>query len=222
MVSKVINIKEAWLTLWNSSNGRSQIFLTATLSIFVCCINFHYLAIWEARKGVLIDDKLLAMLTPVDFSVPIFFMMYSVVILGIVLLLNEPEYLLKALQAYMLMLFLRTITIFFIPLEPPVGMIMLIDPFGQLCLGKDGLVVTKDLFFSGHTGALFIYYFATKNKWLKHYITLCCLAVPLMLVWQHVHYTLDVIAAPFASFFCIKLVDRVYKKAGHEVVLFEE
>ena len=50
-------------------------------------------------------------------------------------ILNEPEYLLKAIQAYLLMLFLRTVSIFFIPLEPPVGMILLIDPIGEFCLG---------------------------------------------------------------------------------------
>jgi len=222
MEGKLYVIKNAWIDLWNTSNGKSQILLTSTITFFVCAINFHYLAIWETRKGVLIDDKFLAQLNPIDFSVPVFLMLYSVVILGIAALLEEPEYLLKAFQAYMLMFLLRTIAIFFIPLEPPVGMIMLIDPLGEACLGKNGLMVTKDLFFSGHTATLFIYYFVTKNKWLKYYITLCCIIVPFMLIYQHVHYTIDVIAAPFASFFCVKLVDRIYKKAGHEVVLFEE
>ena len=52
------------------------------------------------------------------------------------------------------MVIFRTSAINLVPLEPPDTILLLNDPFVQL-FGK-GEILTKDLFFSGHTGTLFL------------------------------------------------------------------
>ncbi len=70
-----------------------------------------------------------------------------------------------ALQAYGLMVVFRIIAMYLTPFEAPEKLLLLNDPFVQL-FGK-GDVLTKDLFFSGHTGTLFLLFLLADNKKLK-------------------------------------------------------
>jgi hypothetical protein len=45
-----------------------------------------------------------------------------------------------------------------------------------------------------------------QNKYMKIYLFFASLFVGIMLVWQHVHYSYDVLFAPIVSYFIYKLV----------------
>ena len=77
---------------------------------------------------------------------------------------KEPNKLMTALQAYGLMVIFRTIAMS-LTLEPPDTLLLLNDPFVQL-FGK-GEILTKDLFFSGHTGTLFLLFLLADDKTYK-------------------------------------------------------
>jgi hypothetical protein len=62
--------------------------------------------------------------------------------------------------------------------------------------------VLNDLFFSGHVGDLMTLFFLCQNATLRRYIVACAALVGFLLVWRRVHYTIDVIAAPFFSYLC--------------------
>lgn len=159
----------------------------------------RYLLFNERRSGVALADPLLAQLPVLDLSWPIFALLYSLLIGTVVHLAKQPRLLLVALQAYALMAVVRMAMMFSIPLEAPPGMIMLVDPFVRL-FGDGGSNWAKDLFFSGHTSTTFLCALSVRSRALKLLCFAGCAAVALFVLLQHVHYTVDVLVAPFVAF----------------------
>jgi membrane-associated phospholipid phosphatase len=85
-----------------------------------------------------------------------------------------------------------------LPLEAPLTMIALKDPFIEFF--GNGQTLTKDLFFSGHTATSFLLFLAMKNKYIKPIFLAISISMAIFVLMQHVHYTVDVIAAPFFSY----------------------
>jgi membrane-associated phospholipid phosphatase len=89
-------------------------------------------------------------------------------------------------------------------------MILLNDPFVQFFGSGD--VLTKDLFFSGHTATLFLLFLISEKKYLKIIFLLCTILVGIAVLLQHVHYTIDVLAAPFFAYASYKLAAVINEK----------
>jgi membrane-associated phospholipid phosphatase len=98
------------------------------------------------------------------------------------------------------------------PLEPPPGIIELRDPFVEFFGG--GRTLTRDLFFSGHTSTLFLLFLLIPGKALRAAFASATLLVGLCVVLQHVHYTVDVIAAPFFAYGAFSIVVGICKRRG--------
>ena len=93
------------------------------------------------------------------------------------------------------------------PLEAPDNMLSLNDPLVQFF--GTGNILTKDLFFSGHTATLFLFFLIADKKYLKVIFLIFTSIVALAVLLQHVHYTVDVVAAPvfaYVSYRIIKLL----------------
>jgi membrane-associated phospholipid phosphatase len=99
---------------------------------------------------------------------------------------------------------IRIITISIIPLNPPIGLIVLKDPLTSLTYGGSGVFITKDLFFSGHTSNLFMFYLCLQKKRDKQFALFTSLLVGLLVLVQHVHYSIDVIGAIVFTYFLVK------------------
>lgn len=168
----------------------------------------HFFPYIQQRAGKVWDDPLLAKLPPTDLSVWIFSVIYVSVITVLLYLLPHPQRLLRTLIAAAFIYTLRCITIYLFSLEPPSGIIPLRDPFIEY-VAYDGLVITKDLFFSGHTAILLLCMLAVQHRLLKVFLGFTLTAVMIMLLWQHVHYTVDVIAALIVAPVCQKVGDRL-------------
>lgn len=78
------------------------------------------------------------------------------------------------------------------------------DPFVQLF--DTGVVLTKDLFFSGHVATLFLLLLTARHRVPRAAFLLATVVVGAGLIWQHVHYTIDVLTAPFIIFACYRFV----------------
>lgn len=88
-------------------------------------------------------------------------------------------------------------------MEPPHGLIPLVDPVSNLFYGKK--FVTKDLFFSGHTSTLLLISFCLQQKKDKYFTLLTGTTVGILVLIQHVHYTIDVITSPFFALIAYKM-----------------
>ena len=98
----------------------------------------------------------------------------------------------------------RILTISIIPLEPPTGLIILKDPLTSLSYGGKGIFITKDLFFSGHTSNLFMFYLCLQKKRDKQFALFTSLLVGSLVLVQHVHYSIDVIGAIIFTYLLVK------------------
>lgn len=151
----------------------------------------------ERRQGFQFVDPLLIKFSAYDLTWPIFSLIYGAILLGIGILVYRPYRLILLFKAYALMVLIRMVMMYLLPLDPPAGMILLQDPFVSLFV--TGKTLTRDLFFSGHTATMFLLFLAVPIKYKKVFFTIASL-VATGVLWQKVHYTVDVVVAPFVSF----------------------
>ena len=172
------------------------------------------MVIFEQRKGIQIIDPLLTRLPVVDSSTLIFSLTYSALAIFILTNLNNPMRFIKGMQAYTLLLTMRTITIYLVPLEPPIGMIVLKDTVSNFFMNSgNGTYIVKDLFFSGHISAIMLFFLVAENKTIKIILVSLAVVIASLILLQRVHYTMDIIAAPFFSYLAIKTVAALNKQS---------
>jgi hypothetical protein len=182
-----------------------QNFRRYSIPNFLDCLGVYYGVIFwlnmnSGRPGIIINDPVYHFLPPHDFSGGIFFFMYTATILIVLYALQYPFLLHRAIMSFAAVFLVRAFCIHFVPLSPSPGMIPLVDPVTDT-LGHEGRII-NDLFFSGHVADLVTYYLICRSPNLKRYFLVCICAVATMLVWQRVHYTIDVMAAPAFSYIC--------------------
>lgn len=198
----------AWAEAWRDPRFRLRLALTVPALVAVLALLARFLTFVEARPGAVLTDPVLALLAPRDLTWLTFSLIYLGLAFGVARLAADPRALVVALQAYVLMVIFRMAAMWVTPLEAPPGMIPLHDPLVRLF--GPGTLLTKDLFFSGHTSTLFLLALAVPGRRSKALFLFCTAAVGISVLAQHVHYTIDVLAAPFfayASFRIARLFD---------------
>jgi hypothetical protein len=70
----------------------------------------------------------------------------------------------------------------------------LIDPITGIFYGN--AVITKDLFYSGHTSTMVLVLLCLEKRIDKIVASIALIVVMILLLVQHIHYTIDVVAAP--------------------------
>lgn len=213
MLQALQNITGAWSRAWQHKPFKYYFAFSLLLLVVSMYHNFYYLKVWQARPGMQINDLLLTHLQPRDFSLPIFLLEYSALLLVFLSLLPYPDRLARGFQMYGLVIFARTVAVYFVPLEPPKEMILLYDPIANFFLHSKDVFVTKDLFFSGHISGMVVFFFATQNRYVRICVALATCAISSMILWQHVHYTMDVLFAPIAAYIVYKLVNYTHTQA---------
>ena len=198
-----------WKSFFNIKRNRNEFILTIIL-LAVLMISFsQFLQFIEKRNGAVLPDPLLNIFSPIDLTWLTFSLIYLSIIVFLISIIKEPDKLLIALQAYGLMVIFRTIAMYLVPLEPPETMLLLNDPFVQL-FGK-GEILTKDLFFSGHTATLFLLFLLTEKKTLKFIFLISTFIVGISVLLQHVHYSIDVFVAPFVAYGSYRII-KIYRE----------
>lgn len=162
----------------------------------------------EHRDGYHLNDRVLNVVGPRDVSLPIVICIWSLMLLFVLRSYADPGLFLVYLYGFLLVCLCRFITIGFVPLNPPDGLLELKDPISNYFYGTKTFI-TKDLFFSGHTATLVLLAFCFRNKWDKVIAIVGASAVGILVLVQHIHYTIDVIAAPFFSWFCYLLAKGI-------------
>jgi PAP2 superfamily C-terminal len=193
-----------WQGAIRSPSFRRQLLLTVLILGMLLLAYAHSLDWIELRPGVVLPDPLLALFRPRKVTWVVFALIYGSLVLGLGTLSKRPAALLVALQSYALVIVARMAAMYFVPFDPPVRMIHLKDPFVQLF--DMGVVLTRDLFFSGHVATLFLLFLTARHRMLRAAFLLATVVVAAGLILQHVHYTIDVLTAPFITFGCYRLV----------------
>jgi hypothetical protein len=161
----------------------------------------------ELREGEILDDVVLGLLTPRDVSVPIFTIIWSMTILLFIRSIQSPLLFLTFMYGFILLSVSRFMTIYFVPLNPPTDLIPLVDPISNSFYGKS--YVTKDLFYSGHTATQCLFFLCFRRKIDRLIALFCTIAVGFLVLVQHVHYTIDVIAAPVFTIICFFIAKKI-------------
>lgn len=198
-----------WNEAWQNKLFRVKVIAGVATFILVVLSLPYFFAFIESRKGPVLNDYLLKYIPAQDFSIPIFIIVWSASLLVIIRSIQQPAIFLTVLYSLIVLLFTRIGTIYFVPLDPPHGLIVLIDPLTSFTYGGRGIFITKDLFFSGHTSNMFMFYLCLQKKKDKVFLLLVSITIGILVLAQHVHYTLDVIGAFIITYFLVRLVKKV-------------
>lgn len=201
--ARVDRAGESLLYLWRPR--LAELLLTAGGVAVVLVLFLQFTGWVESRSGATLEDPLLQMLPATDLSWPIFGVIYGALIAALVLLGRRPDELLHLLRAYGLLVLVRIAAMWATPLDPPAGMILLVDPLAGV--GPGG-ALTRDLFFSGHTATMVLLALGMRRRSERILFGAGALILASMLLLQHVHYTIDVLAAPFFAAVCFRLTSR--------------
>lgn len=200
-----IRFVESWREYLSDRTQKYYFFVSFLICFMLSITSAKLIAYNSTAPGHLLYDPIMAIFTPRDWSKLIFFLEYFAVIVMIFHVSDRPAYFVKCLWGVATLQVIRSIFVFTIPLAPPTDMVFLVDPFTQFFFGED-VKVTNDLFFSGHVSLLAMFYFIADNKYFKWLLLAITLAVGTLIVWQHVHYSYDVLFAPVAAFVIYKFV----------------
>lgn len=186
-----------WRAAWSTGRFRAALAGCAAAVLAALILMPPFLLWNETRLALPLTDPLLARIGPVDFTWLVFATTYGLLGGTIVLLLAWPERLARGMLGYALVLGLRAAALTLVPLETPPGFIPLTDPI--VGIGVGDVILKRDLFFSGHVATLvFCALISPHRAW--RYLAVCgAFIAGVGLLAQHAHYTVDVLAAPFAA-----------------------
>jgi len=191
-----------WKEFFKSS--KTETIITVIFLIVVLTVFSNFLEYVEGRQGMSLPDPILNLFNPVDLTWLTFGLIYTSLIIAIINFTKEPIKLLLAIQSYTLLVVFRIIVMYVTPLDAPVKLLSLNDPFVQFF--GSGQILTKDLFFSGHTATLFLLFLIADKKLIKAFFLCSTLVIGVAVILQHVHYSVDVLTAPFFAYTSYRIV----------------
>ena len=211
-----------WKEVLADSKIRNQIILTLVLYAFLFKYCRVFMTVLETRKGTQLIDPLLSYIPAHDVSLVTFTLTYITLSLFILSAIIKPRVFIVAMQAYCLLIIMRTISIYLVPLEPPIGLILLKDPVSMFFMSTpSGGYIVKDLFFSGHVSTAMLFVIICPNPKIKKLLLVFTILIGTFILIQHVHYTIDVVAAPFFSFLAYKMsyyLDRAIHQSSYSQI----
>ena len=148
-----------------------------------------------AKPGWWPPDPLIARFDPLDVTWLTFTVLYGAVVFSVVRAVPEPFLLVRGMHAYVLLQLVRMVTMELVTLEPPVDIIPLVDPV-TAAFYPGGVPFLKDLFFSGHTATLALMVCISRGTVARWSMILATIVVAALVLVQHVHWSIDVLAAP--------------------------
>jgi len=194
-----------WKEIFRKKKFRIEFIISILALILILTILANFLNFVEAREGVVLNDPILKLFKPLNLTWLSFGLIYISLFAALISFYQNPLLLLNAFQSYTLLIAIRIMAMYLVPLNPPETMIPLNDPVVEFF--GTGQLLTKDLFFSGHTATIFLLYLLADKKLLKTFFLVSAIVVGIGVLLQHVHYSIDVFVAPFfayCSFYIVK------------------
>ena len=196
-------IKETWVDALQQPNTRSKILLGSIVTIIMLSGMPFFFGYIEKRSGIVLNDWVLAYLPSYNVSLAIFALIWGMAALIVSRALYNPTIYIKYAWTLFFVNLTRMATILAFALDPPHGMVHLIDPITGIFYGN--AVITKDLFYSGHTSTMVLVFLCLSKRSDKIISFIALIAVMALLLVQHIHYTIDVVAAPLFVYMIYRL-----------------
>lgn len=200
------SLAERWTSAWSESLFKQK--LLFAIAILLCLtpvfpVFYQYI---ETRQGYVYNDWLLNIIPATDVSIPIFTITWGMALFSLIRVVQSPSSLLNLMYGIIVLNISRFITISLVPLNPPNGLIDIWDPITDLFYGAT--YITKDLFYSGHTATQFLFFLILQKKSDKRLALITTTLMGMLVLLQHVHYTVDVIFAPPLTYLCYILAKK--------------
>jgi len=189
----LITVREEWQSAWQSMAFRRKMITGIIAVIAILSVFPVFFQSIEKRNGFNMPDPLLEHLPAHDVSLAIFIFIWAITLLMVLRAVRAPRIFLIYVWSYFILCLLRVITISLVPLNAPEGLVGLVDPVSNFFYGEK--FVTRDLFFSGHTSTVFLMYLCLPGRQDKRLALIATAVVGMLLLVQHVHYTLDIVGA---------------------------
>lgn len=194
-----------WQQAWRNPVFRKKFILSTIVLVLLIFSLPSFFAYIEKREGAYLHDLILQVIPAADVSIPTFLIIWTISGLVIVRMIQNPAFALLMLASFTLLCIARMVSITMVPLNPPDGLIRLNDPLTSLIYGGKDKFMTKDLFFSGHTSNMFLMCLCLPKKTDKYLALMATIAVGILVLVQHVHYTIDVLAAFFFTYIVYRI-----------------
>jgi hypothetical protein len=191
-------IKELWRDAFANKIFKKKFSIAFILLIGILIFLPYFFQHIEKRNGIALNDFILQQLKPRDVSVLIFFIIWSVSILMIIRAVKKPHIFIVLLSSFTMLTMSRIISIYLFALNAPEGLIVLKDPLSNFFYGTT--FITKDLFYSGHTATMFLMFLCLEKKTDKLVALAASFLVGILVLVQHVHYSIDVLVAPIFTY----------------------
>jgi len=191
----------SWSDALQEPRFRNKTIIALLLVTIILILLPTFFAFIEKREGMVLQDFVLDAIPVIDVSIPTFVVIWSMVLLVFYRIYQNPRLFLVIAYGFILMCILRVLTISLLPLNPPVGIITLKDPIANIAYGGNGIFITKDLFYSGHTGNMILFFLCLQRKWDKIIALAASFIVGILVLVQHIHYSIDVFAAFIFTYF---------------------
>lgn len=190
-------LKKEWTVQLANKSFRRSLLLVPGLFIAYSSITQYLSNFIEARKGVRLNDAILNLFPAQDFSLAIFVLLYSSLLMLIITHLHKPKVIMRLIEMHFLVAIVRQVCILLVALEPPAGIIVLRDVFLENTVYPHNTPLTKDLFFSGHVASIWIYFLCAQHRYIKFMFLFATLMMAFMILSMRVHYSYDVLGALF-------------------------
>lgn len=187
-------IFKSWQEVWASKAGRRQIILGLLLLAAILAFMPSFFNRIEKRNGTTLADPILDIIPPHDVGPEIFLIIFCLVLFMLFRSINRPQIFITYVWGLAFVTIARLSAIASFPLNPPRGVILLVDPVTNVLYGHRA--ISKDLFFSGHTAMVVLVALNMEKKTDRIIAWIASLLVALLLLVQHIHYTIDVVFAP--------------------------
>ena len=195
-------LKQNWLTAYDTSLKQVKLLIGSIVITAIINIMPGFFRGIEDRNGIVLNDWVLTHLPAYDVSIPIFAFIWGMGILMAVRAFYKPAICTTYIWTLIFVCIARFISLTLVKLDPPTGLVPLVDPLTSYFYGHAS--ITKDLFFSGHTSTMVLIYLHLERKRDKAIALIAALVVMALLLIQHIHYTMDVLAAPVIVYCCYR------------------
>ena len=216
MLNKALVSSSFWKMAISNIRYVKLISVIIPLGIMAIIVVSYFFQYVQLRQGYAIYDPVLDAFGPYNLNIWIQYLTFFSVTVGISSCFAYPCSLARMFYAIIVIAIIRIIALYLVPLEPPLTIIPLRDEFLESFIYQNQ-VITKDLFFSGHTSNVVLLALLTPFKQIRKILFYIAPVLGVLLILQHVHYSYDVIAAPFFAYLAFRISDKLFRFSNESI-----